>query len=226
MVNITAVMALGVLTTNVTGHFAFFSEEVALNNTSAALAYLLYIIMFLLGAFVSSSLLEYQGRRGVQGSYLLPISLEIILLILVSFFPFYLERNTFTVSLFAPSILLFAMGLQNALVTRVSHSVVRTTHLTGLFTDLGIDLSGLLFNRNLKQRKVLKKNVHLKLAIILCFFGGGLLGGLLYGLLGLKTLLIPAALLLFSLYYDRLLFRYKRVKRKLRTRWYLKNKAV
>lgn len=39
--------------------------------------------------------------------------------------------------------LLFAMGLQNALVTKISNATVRTTHLTGLFTDLGIELSQL-----------------------------------------------------------------------------------
>ena len=32
------------------------------------------------------------------------------------------------------------MGLQNALVTRVSGAVVRTTHMTGVLTDIGIEL--------------------------------------------------------------------------------------
>lgn len=37
--------------------------------------------------------------------------------------------------------LLFAMGLQNALVSMVSGSVVRITHLTGTFTNPGIELA-------------------------------------------------------------------------------------
>ena len=45
------------------------------------------------------------------------------------------------------------MGLQNALVTKVSQSVVRTTHLTGLFTDLGIELSQLFFYRKMSEFK-------------------------------------------------------------------------
>jgi uncharacterized membrane protein YoaK (UPF0700 family) len=44
-------------------------------------------------------------------------------------------------------LLLFAMGAQNSLVTRVSQSVVRTTHLTGIFTDLGIELSKMFFQK-------------------------------------------------------------------------------
>lgn len=44
--------------------------------------------------------------------------------------------------------MLFAMGIQNSLVTNISKSTVRTTHLTGLFTDLGIELSQLFFYKN------------------------------------------------------------------------------
>ena len=54
-------------------------------------------------------------------------------------------------------ILLFAMGLQNSLVTKASQSVVRTTHLTGLFTDLGIELSQLFFYRKTIEALQLKK---------------------------------------------------------------------
>lgn len=112
--------------------------------------------------------------------------------------------------------LLFAMGLQNALVTKISQSVVRTTHLTGLFTDLGIELSQLFFHKGVVVKNKLHKSIFLKLVIIACFFVGGVLGGFLYLHFGLKTLLFPATLLLFALWYDHLLFRFYHLKRKLR----------
>ncbi|MHA6727067.1 YoaK family protein [Chryseobacterium sp. A301] len=213
IVNITGILALGVLTTNVTGHFAFFSEDLVGGRIVAAFAFLVYIVMFLLGAFVSSLLLEIGAAKGNKGSYLIPISIEIILLVLVSFEPQFLDRTDFVLTIFTPSVLLFVMGLQNALVTRVSQSVVRTTHLTGLFTDLGIELSQILFYRKERQQKQLRKNIYLKLAIIAFFFLGGIGGGLLYPYFGLRTLLVSAALLLFALYYDRILQRYHDVRR-------------
>jgi uncharacterized membrane protein YoaK (UPF0700 family) len=112
--------------------------------------------------------------------------------------------------------LLFSMGLQNALVTRVSQSVVRTTHLTGLFTDLGIELSQLFFYTNIEAKKRLNKSILLKLIIITSFFSGGILGGFLYRSFAMKTLIFPAGLLLFVLWYDRLLFRYYNLRRKYR----------
>lgn len=213
IVNITGILALGVLTTNVTGHFAFFSEDLVRGRIVAAFAFLVYIVMFLLGAFVSSLLLEIGAAKGNKGSYLIPISIEIILLVLVSFAPLFLDRTDFVLTIFTPSVLLFVMGLQNALVTRVSQSVVRTTHLTGLFTDLGIELSQILFYRKERQQKQLRKNIYLKLAIIGCFFLGGIGGRLLYPYFGLKTLLVSASLLVFALYYDRILQRYHYVRR-------------
>ncbi len=147
IVNITGVLALGTLTTNVTGHFAFFSEELFARNYDKSLTYLFYILFFLFGAFVSSLIMEWVARYRRRSSYVLPICVEAALLLTVAFSGA-LSPLAAPPVLALSRLLLFAMGLQNALVTRVSQSVVRTTHLTGLFTDLGIELSQLFFFRN------------------------------------------------------------------------------
>jgi uncharacterized membrane protein YoaK (UPF0700 family) len=109
------------------------------------------------------------------------------------------------------------MGLQNSLVTKVSQSVVRTTHLTGLFTDLGIELSQLLFYRKAGELVQLSKSISLKLTIIICFFSGCIAGGFFFSSLRLKTLLLAAGCVLIALFYDSILFHYYYIKRKLRS---------
>lgn len=215
LVNITGVLAVSTLTTNVTGHFAYFSEQLFVRNYKMAFIYLLYILFFLFGAFVSGVIMEWASKHKSHTSYIIPLSVEIMIMLVVGFSPELLSDRP-SVPLIISSALLFAMGLQNALVTRVSQSVVRTTHLTGLFTDLGIELSLLLFHGEKGRRIQLNKSIFLKLMIISCFFLGGILGALVYQHFQLKTLLIPAGLLLFALWYDRLLFRYYHLKRKLR----------
>ena len=59
LVNITGVLSVNSLTTNVTGHFAFFSEQLFLKNYKMALIYLLYIFFFLSGAFISGLTTEW-----------------------------------------------------------------------------------------------------------------------------------------------------------------------
>lgn len=216
VVNLTGVLELNTLTTNVTGHFAFFSEQLVLKNYGMALIYLFYILFFLLGAFISSLIMEWVSKYKPQTSYVIPIFIEIAILLAVGFSAFLSPKEHLHIAIMLSSALLFAMGLQNALVTRVSQSVVRTTHLTGLFTDLGIELSQLFFYKTKPEKARLHKSIFLKLAIIGCFFNGGIIGGFAFPYFELKTLLLPVGLLLFALWYDRLLIRYYSLRRKLR----------
>ncbi|SUX48755.1 YoaK family protein [Chryseobacterium indoltheticum] len=214
IINITGVLAVHVLTTNVTGHFAFFSEQLSLKNYTAAFTYLYYILFFLLGAFISGLIAESTARSKSHISYSIPITIEILIMLSISLSSFLFNTGQQSFSIVISPVLLFAMGLQNALVTRVSQSVVRTTHLTGLFTDLGIELSQLFFYKERSERIQLNKSIFLKLMIIGCFFLGSMIGGLGYRYFELKTLFIPVFFLLFALWYERLLFRFYHLKRR------------
>lgn len=214
-VNITGLLSLGLLTTNVTGHFAYFGEEFLNKNYRNAIYFLLYILAFLSGSFVSNFLIEAVSRKKTRYAYLIPILLEITLLSMMAIFGNKMQ------SLFGREIigftLLFSMGLQNALVTNASQSVVRTTHLTGLFTDLGIELSQIFFYRKTVESHRLKRSIFLKLAIISFFFSGCVAGGFIYMKFTLQTLLFSSACLVIALLYDNLLFHFYNLKRKFTT---------
>ena len=212
LVNVTGVLALKILTTNITGHLAYFSEEIALQNYLEALILLSYILAFFMGAFFSNLIIEIFVRKNVMISYVLPLSAEIVLLLIISL----LGTAFFDVRVIA-FILLFAMGLQNALVTKVSNSVVRTTHLTGLFTDLGIEISQLIFYRKNKQNvNQLMQSINLKLAIIFCFFTGCVLAGILFKKMQMHTLLLAVVVLIIAMFYDYMRLYYFHLKRKFR----------
>jgi len=97
---------------------------------------------------------------------------------------------------------LFAMGLQNAMVTKVSQSVVRTTHLTGTFTDLGIELSQLFFSKETKSYQKLRRNIYLKGTIVISFFAGGIVGGYGYRSLGIKIIVLAIVIIFVTVIYD------------------------
>lgn len=215
IVNITGVFSIQTLTTNVTGHFAFFSEEFALGNYGLAFAFLAYIIAFLAGAFTSGFLIELVYRRKPDVSHASPMLLEVILLVLVVL----LGNNDLIGNGQIALFLLFAMGLQNALVTKVSKATVRTTHLTGLFTDLGIELSQLFFYRQKKESQKLSKSIRLRLVIIIFFFLGCVIGGFIYQYYALRTLFIASASLLIALFYDNLRFMFHLFTRRLHAKF-------
>ncbi|MFN8324359.1 YoaK family protein [Flavobacterium sp.] len=215
IVNITGVFAFATLTTNVTGHFAFFADELVKKDGAEAFVFINFILCFLLGAFVSSFLSEVSIKKSPKTSHILPLILETIVLIIVSFSED-LFKNSINTFHFASYALLFAMGLQNALVTKVSQSVVRTTHLTGLFTDLGIELSQLFFYRKEEEKSRLSKSIYLKLSIIAFFFLGCVIGGFVFQIIKLKTLLIASSILALTMYMDYFTVHFFSIKRRIR----------
>jgi uncharacterized membrane protein YoaK (UPF0700 family) len=211
-VNVIGFLSVQHLTTNVTGHFAFFADELFELHTWQAFIYFLYILCFLSGAFVSNFIVEVTSKKSERNVFTLPVMLECIILFSIA-----VTGDSFVgghTDLIACS-LLFAMGLQNSLVTQISNSVVRTTHLTGLFTDLGIELSQLLFYKTTEQRQKLASSIKLRLLIIFFFFTGGLCGGVFYSVMSIQSLFISAGVLLAGLVFDTVKFRIISHKRKM-----------
>jgi len=212
LVNVTGFLAIGQLTTNVTGHFALFINDVTSLSFWKGAVFLLYIVYFLLGSFTSSLLLEQFRNTKRLNVFVIPTLIEACILIILPVLVKIINVSPDSMA----CVLLFAMGLQNSYVTKISNAVVRTTHLTGLFTDLGIELAQLLFPQEKVLRQKLLSTVKLRVSIIFSFFGGGLIGGFLYSKteLQLNTLMVGAVILIGGLLFDDLRYRHLKVKRK------------
>ena len=198
-VNGSGFVAFSVLTTNVTGHVALFAEKLSKGDFRSARIVGLWMLLFLLGAFICSLLIEKIGRNR-RYAYVIPILTEITILMFIAVYGFSFDRSLLKTELFAGS-LLFAMGLQNAMVTMISGSVVRTTHLTGMFTDLGIELSS-LFGSGKTDKEIIRKRMLLRLVIISFFIAGGISGAYFFSTTGFYSFYIPAAILIITMFYD------------------------
>ncbi|MDO4229586.1 MAG: YoaK family protein [Capnocytophaga sp.] len=216
IVNVVGFLFLGKLTTNVTGHFALFIYDVSIMEFWKGTIYFLYIFSFLIGSFTSGWLIETANYYKRHNIFVTPTIVECFMLFSV------MALNYFTIDFptdITACMLLFAMGVQNSFVTKISNSVVRTTHLTGLFTDLGIEFSQWIYlkkKRNEKALTKIKSNIKLRFFIILFFFLGGLSGGYLFVKMEMKlnTLFVAIAILLLGLFYDDFRFVYLTKKRK------------
>jgi uncharacterized membrane protein YoaK (UPF0700 family) len=206
-VNAAGFLGFSVLTTNVTGHAALFAERIALQDWKTARVVALWMFLFLAGAFISSLIVSFIGRNQ-RFSYLVPMLIEMAILFGVAVFGYRYDHSLVAKEIFAGS-LLFAMGLQNSLVSIVSGSVVRTTHLTGTFTDLGIEIAQIL-QKNIKDRAALKVRIKLRSVIIFFFMCGALAGAYLFRYFSFNAFFIPLAILVFTLLYDIYRIRVKR----------------
>jgi uncharacterized membrane protein YoaK (UPF0700 family) len=214
VVNVAGFLAVQRLTTNVTGHFAFFVDEVFKLNFWEGFVYFLFIFFFFAGSFVSNLLIEMTSRKDDRYIYAVPASVECFVLFCIGLWGQDLIIKSPNIIAFS---LLFAMGLQNSLVTTISSARVRTTHLTGLFTDLGIELSQLFFYKEKGQKDKLISSIKLRLTIISFFFIGGIVGGILYTYINLYTVIFAAAILVLALIYDNIKFKLILLRRKLKS---------
>jgi uncharacterized membrane protein YoaK (UPF0700 family) len=103
----------------------------------------------------------------------------------ISFFLFASKAN------FALFLVAFSCGLQNAMASNYMGLIIRTTHLTGIVTDLGV-----LIGQALKHRKPKAWKMAFLLSILLGFFAGGLSGFLAFGRIGYFAIFIPASMCL------------------------------
>ena len=96
------------------------------------------VATFMAGAVTTTLLLNWARQRRMHSEYALSLGLQALLLLAFGVMGASLAQRTTLLVLATVALLCFIMGLQNALVTKISHAVVCTTHMTGVITDLGI----------------------------------------------------------------------------------------
>ena len=162
-----------------------------INTTFSDTLHLVFILLsFLAGSVISGYFLN-GGSLKLGRNYSGLLSLEAIFLFGAIYF---LSNDSVNGHYLASA----ACGLQNALATTYSGAVVRTTHVTGIFTDIGIMLGSKLRGETFDRRKLT-----LFLLIICGFISGGLFGAYFFNLLKFQALYIPASIcLLLALSYS------------------------
>ncbi|MCS0590218.1 YoaK family protein [Massilia norwichensis] len=180
-INAGGFLAVNQYTSHVTGAVSAAADHLALGAWDLALDAFGAVLSFLLGAACTALAVNYGRRRGLASEYALPLLLEAILLLAFGVLGARLAQVD---TLFVPAtvmLLCFLMGLQNALITKLSHAEIRTTHLTGIVTDIGIELGRMLYwNRDGAQPRVSANHARLALlaSLLLSFFLGAVLGAL------------------------------------------------
>lgn len=194
-------LAVGHYTSHMTGVVSSVADNLVLGQITLALAGLLALVAFMGGAMTTAWMVNWALRRKLQSAYARPLLLESALLLVFGLFG---TGINFFAGLFVPLtvlVLCFIMGLQNAVITKISNSEIRTTHITGLVTDLGIELGKMLYVNRLHQATPVVANRHklrLHSKLIGSFFVGGLLGALGFKSLGFITT-VPLAIVLLLL---------------------------
>ena len=203
-INAGGFLAVNRYTSHISGIVSAIADDVAVGSVVLAMAGVVSVLTFISGAACTAILINWARRRELHSVYALPLLVEAALLLLFGLAGAGLKSFA---HLLVPStvlLLFFMMGLQNAIITKMSGAEIRTTHMTGIATDLGIELGKLFYwNGNdspLDQRYVRANRDRLAVhaTILLLFLVGGIAGALAFKAVGYAAT-IPIALLLIVL---------------------------
>ncbi|MBC7501768.1 MAG: DUF1275 domain-containing protein [Herminiimonas sp.] len=189
-------------TSHMTGIVSSIADNLALGELPSVLSGIVAVLSFVAGAAVSAILINWARRHGLRSQYALPLMLEAGLLLCFGLLGGNLDSLRW---LFLPAtvwLLCFVMGLQNAMITKLSKAEIRTTHITGMVTDIGIEIGKLLYwngrhRKDASEPMVMAERAKLALlaALTSLFLVGGVVGALGFKHLGFIATLPLAALL-------------------------------
>ncbi len=166
---------------HLTGTISLVSTRVAAANFSDALAAGMIVGSFFFGAFLSAVIIRqntlHMGRR-----YGVVLALESALL----FGAVYLFEGGTVAGAYLASM---ACGLQNAMATSYSGAVIRSTHMTGIVTDIGIACGHWVRGHPVDWFRMRLYGV-----LLGGFALGGVAGAAGYARIGYRTLVFPAVL--------------------------------
>ncbi|HTN16219.1 MAG TPA: YoaK family protein [Chitinophagaceae bacterium] len=176
MVNVSSLVLFFSFTSNVTGHYAILANEIANGNLFKILIAFLWILLYFAGSFFSHFLIRSGASSNTYLTHAVPMIVEIICLVSVGLYGHYLYAETLIETELLVAVLLFAMGLQNGLTASIASFSLKTTHLTGLTTDLAIHLS-MLYKKNIKNKEAIRSKLKLMLSIAVGYLIGGAIAG-------------------------------------------------
>lgn len=192
--NAAAFHAVGFFSANMTGNVSTLSSLIALGQAWHGAGYLLIVLTFIGGAALSSLSIDLGLRRDMVTIYAWVVLAEATMLLALVLIRLTIARgHGIPFLVFGLS---FLMGLQNAIVTHISQARVRTTHVSGMATDLGIGLARLMVMPKDGMAQEERSTVLLKLRLhagtIACFMIGGILGVLAWRWCGDVSLALSA----------------------------------
>jgi len=191
-VNAAGFQATGLFSANMTGNASALSDFLGLGNYAPAGFFGVLVLMFILGAFGSGLLIEAGRKARIRAIYAYSIAFEALILIALAFADILVPALHEHAGLILG--LSFAMGIQNAATTRISNARVRTTHVSGMATDVGLGLAALVSQTPDRENAIMR--LRLYGAAILAFIAGGVLGVMLYLFIGSYVFVVAALVLL------------------------------
>lgn len=197
-INAGGFLAIGQYTSHMTGIVSAMADHLVLGNVALVLAGLAALIVFVVGAATAAVLIRWSRRRHLRSECAVPLLLEAVLLLMFGLLGRELGDYAWWRVPATALLLCFVMGLQNAMITKLSRAEIRTTHVTGMVTDLGIELGKWCYWNTASHDEPVRadrRRMALLAGLLGMFFAGGVAGAVGFSQVGFGATVPMASLL-------------------------------
>ncbi|MGE4169442.1 MAG: YoaK family protein [Candidatus Margulisiibacteriota bacterium] len=203
-INAGGYLACGRFVSHVTGFATLFGIGMAKHQWVSGLGLLSVPLFFLSGVMLSAFLVDRRFHKNPK-NYSLVMALagfSLLLVTVMGYFNFFVvfgHSGTINEEYVLLILLSFASGLQNAAISTASGATLRTTHLTGMITDLGISVTHVLYPYTAKQSKTKEQRANkLRIGSLLSFCLGSVVAAILFLHIHYLGFLLPTLIAFYA----------------------------
>lgn len=192
-------MSFSVVVTNITGLLPQMAQNLYEGDWSTAGSIFLWLFSFFAGGFFAGWCVEREKLNKWRYLHLLPLSVVMAIFMIVGSSS--MSYAGVMHPLLFPSLILFSIGIQNAMVSLTTSSLIKASQITGVVNELGVDIAE-IFHSDGEKRRLIKREALLRLIIMSSFLTGALVSVALFPVLSNQIFLLPASIIFLVIVHD------------------------
>jgi uncharacterized membrane protein YoaK (UPF0700 family) len=195
-------MAFSIIVTNITSLLPQIAQDLYEGDLTTAASIFMWLFSFFLGGFFAGWCVEREKMKQWRYLHLFPLLVVGILFSLVA-------SSTASVAtrhpFWLPAMLLFSLGIQNAMVSLTASSLLKASQMTGVVNALGVDLAE-IFHAEGEKKRMIKREALLRLILMASFVLGAVVSVAVFPLIGTRIFYIPAGIIAGVILHDIIRF--------------------
>lgn len=190
-------MTFSVVVTNITGLLPQIAQDLYKGELHTAGSIFLWLFAFFLGGFFAGWCVEREKLRKWRYLHLLPLTVVMSIFILVALS----DEVTGLHPLTFPAMMLFSIGIQNAMVSLTTSSLIKASQMTGVVNELGVDIAE-IFHSEGEKRRLIQREALLRVIVMCSFLLGALFSVAVFPSLQMQIFFFPAGIIAAVIVHD------------------------
>jgi uncharacterized membrane protein YoaK (UPF0700 family) len=191
-------MTFSVVVTNITGLLPQIAKELYEGTLNTAGSIFLWLFAFFLGGFFAGWCVEREKLLKWRYLHLLPL---VVVAGIFLFVGTSADDSTALHPVAFPGMILFSIGIQNAMVSLTTSSLIKASQMTGVVNELGVDIAE-IFHSEGEKRRLIQREALLRVTVMVSFLLGAMFSVAFFPLMQTKVFFVPAGIIAAVMVHD------------------------